>query len=174
MEIDEDLGLASCGADAPDNTYKGVREIEVAVIVGSHAVEPCTHGESCKDLFGLIRVHHIDYGILSNRIIGDIQVAGVVVDDQAGGEASEGAVKGSISRLCARGVILRTSLLRIRLTKILLARSNTRFSGASNFEGSKVATVVKVAACVVPIASRMVAAVAVMSFDRIMMVLLLA
>src|SRR6266851_2639985 len=102
MEIDEDLGLASCGADAPDNTYKGVREIEVAVIVGSHAVEPRTHGESCKDLFGLIRVHHIDYGILSNRIIGDIQVAGVVVDDQAGGEASEGAVKGSISRLCAR------------------------------------------------------------------------
>src|SRR5260370_7937002 len=75
MEIDEDLGLASCGADAPDNTYKGVREIEVAVIVGSHAVEPCTHGESCKDLFGLIRGHHIDYGILSNRIIGDIQTA---------------------------------------------------------------------------------------------------
>src|SRR5258708_26467408 len=68
------------------------------------------------------------------------------------------------------GVILRTSLVRIRLTKILFCRSTTRFSGSSSFEGSNATTVVRVAACAIPVSSRIVVAVAVMSLDKDMQV----
>src|SRR5258708_9787910 len=59
MQIDPDLGRTARGGDPPDIAEKGVRQIEVAVIVGSYAVEPCAHGESCKDLLCLIPVLNI-------------------------------------------------------------------------------------------------------------------
>jgi hypothetical protein len=108
VHIEQDLGRTSGSAHPPNIAEKGIREVKVAEKSGRHAVEAGPDWERSEDLLGLIRVYDIDYGILSDRVVRNEQVAGVVVDHKSRGKASWGPVERSVSGLYS----IRSNLLK--------------------------------------------------------------
>jgi hypothetical protein len=107
VHIEPDLGRTSGSAHPPNIAEKGIREVKVAEKLGRHAVEAGPDWERSEDLLGLIRVYDVDYGILSDRVVRNEQVASVVVDHKSRGKASWGPVERSVSGLYS----LRSNLL---------------------------------------------------------------